>query len=356
MKKRIAVLAGDGIGPEVMEEAVKVLVRVGEVFDHDFEFVEGAIGGAGYEKYEKHFPEETVKICESADAILFGSVGGPGDAREEPKWKNCETNSILAIRKHFGFNINLRPVRLYNCLSEFCVLKQEVIADGVDILCVRELSSGIYFGKHEMGEDFAVDEMRYSVQEVERVARAAFEAAMKRRKKVTSVDKANVLSCGKLWRKVVEEVAKDFPGVELEHIFVDNAAMQVIRRPSDFDVVLCPNMFGDIISDELSVLAGSLGMLPSASVNADGFAMYEPSGGSAPDIAGQGIANPVGQILSAAMMLRYSFKMDKEYEAVMRAVETALAEGLRTKDIAAEEHTFVSTDAMGDSITHLITK
>ncbi len=356
MKKKIAVLPGDGIGPEIMEEAVKVLVRVGEVFNHDFVFEEALIGGAAYEKFGAHFPKETVKVCEGADAILFGSVGGPSSERDVEKWKDCEINSILAIRKHFGFSVNLRPVRLYDCLSDFCVLKVKVIADGVDILCVRELSSGIYFGKHEMGDGHAVDEMKYSGEEIEVVARIAFEAAMKRRKKVSSVDKANVLSCGKLWREVVEKVARDFKDVEVEHIFVDNAAMQVIRRPSDFDVILCPNMFGDIISDELSVLAGSLGMLPSASIAADGFAMYEPSGGSAPDIAGEGLANPIGQILSAGMMLRYSFKMDKEYEAVMRAVDTALADGLRTKDIAGEEHTFVSTDAMGDSITHLITK
>ena len=355
MKKEIAILSGDGIGPEIMEEAAKVLTRVGELFDHDFVFRTALIGGAAYEKHEDHFPDVTKKICEESDAILFGSVGGPVDSRDEAKWKNCEINSILAIRKHFNFSVNLRPVKLYEPLKENCILRADIVEKGVDIMCVRELSSGIYFGRHELSENSAIDEMSYTAEEIERVARVAFDAAMKRKKKVSSIDKANVLSCGKLWRQVVERVAKDFPQVEYEHVLVDNAAMQVIKRPSDFDVILCPNMFGDIVSDELSVLAGSLGMLPSASINAEGFAMYEPSGGSAPDIAGQGVANPIGQILSAAMMLLYSFNMDKEYEAIMRAVETALADGLRTADISGG-HTFVSTDAMGDSITHLITK
>jgi 3-isopropylmalate dehydrogenase len=354
MKKQIAILAGDGIGPEIMEEAIKVLTRVGEVFDHDFVYKEALIGGAAFEKFAEHFPQETVQVCEDSAAILFGSVGGPVSEQDQKKWQGCEVNSILAIRKHFGFNINLRPIKVFDCLPT--VLKDDVVK-GTDILCVRELSSGIYFGDHQLNEDEASDVMKYSAEEIEKIARVAFSAAQIRaKKKVTSVDKANVLACGKLWRKVVDKVAKDFPKVEYEHILVDNLAMQVMRRPSTFDTLLMPNMFGDIISDELSVLSGSLGMLPSASINEKMFAMYEPSGGSAPDIAGQGIANPIGQILSMGMMLRYSFNMDKEYEAVMRAVDCALRDGYRTKDVALREHTFVSTDVMGDVITNLIKK
>jgi 3-isopropylmalate dehydrogenase len=351
MKKNIAILSGDGIGPEIMEEAVKVLTRVAELYEHDFDYTEALIGGAAFDEYGEHFPKETVGICEKSDAILFGSVGGPVSGQGEAKWKDCEVNSILAIRKHFGFNINLRPIRIFECLPS--VLKDEIVK-GTDILCVRELASGIYFGEHHLGDEVACDEMRYTAEEIEKVARVAFAATANRaKKKVTSVDKSNVLACGKLWRKVVDRVAKDFPEVEYEHILVDNLAMQVMRRPSTFDILLMPNMFGDIISDELSVLSGSLGMLPSASINADLFAMYEPSGGSAPDIAGLGIANPIGQILSAGLMLRHSFNLNVEYEAVMKAVDAALMDGYRTKDIA-EGHTFVSTDVMGDSITNLI--
>lgn len=343
---KIAILAGDGIGPEIMEEAVKVLNAVG-----DFEFEQALIGGDAFDKYGEHFPEETRKICEDADAILFGSVGGPV-ASKEAKWQGCETNSILALRKAFSFYANLRPVKLYKGLP--CVLKDEIVEKGVDILCVRELLSCIYFGEHKTDGDRAFDVMQYTEDEVRAIARIAFEAAMKRSKKVTSVDKANVLDCSKLWRKVVEEVAKDYPECEFEHILVDNMAMQIIKRPYDFDVVLMPNMFGDIISDEASVLSSSLGMLPSASLNKDGFGLYEPSGGSAPDIAGRGVANPIGQILSAAMMLKYSFNMHKEHDAIVAAVDMAIADGYRTADIAEKEHTFVSTDVMGDAIVKYI--
>lgn len=344
--KKIAVLAGDGIGPEVMAEAIKVLQRVGE-----FYFVEALIGGAAWDKYEEHFPHETCSICESCDAVLFGAVGGPVGSSEE-KWRDCEVNSILAIRKAFNFNVNFRPVKTYEGVP--CVLKNP---DNVDILCVRELCGDVYFGKHELNDDFAIDEMKYTKEEIESVAKAAFAAAQKRRKKVTSIDKANVLACSKLWRNVVDRVAKDFPDVSYEHMLVDNAAMQIIKRPAHFDVLLTPNLFGDILSDELSVLSGSLGMLPSASINATGFGLYEPSGGSAPDIAGKGIANPIGMILSAAMMLQYSFNMNKEYEAIMRAVETALRHGYRTRDIADEDSDgkAVSTSEMGDAIIKFLT-
>jgi len=343
---KIAILAGDGIGPEITEEAVKVLKAVG-----DFEFEQALIGGVAFDKYGEHFPEETRKICENADAVLFGSVGGPV-ASKEAKWQGCETNSILALRKAFSFYANLRPVKLYKGLP--CVLKDEIVEKGVDILCVRELLSCIYFGEHKTENGRASDVMQYTEDEVRAIARIAFEAAMKRSKKVTSVDKANVLDCSKLWRKVVEEVAKDYSECEFEHVLVDNMAMQIIKRPYDFDVLLMANMFGDIISDEASVLSSSLGMLPSASLNKDGFGLYEPSGGSAPDIAGRGAANPIGQILSAAMMLKYSFNMHKEHDAIVAAVDMAIADGYRTADIAEKEHTFVSTDVMGDAIVKYI--
>lgn len=346
---KIAVLAGDGIGPEVMAEAIKVLKVVG-----DFEFVEAAIGGAGYDEFGDHFPDETKKICEESEAILFGSVGGPVEQQMSEKWHNCEKNSVLGLRKYFNFNVNLRPVKVYEALKDFCVLRSDIVEKGIDILCVRELSGGIYFGEHKTEGDRAWDIMEYDRATIEVLMRAAFDAAMKRDRKVTSVDKANVLDCSKLWRQVAEDVAKDYPDCKLEHVLIDNCAMQVLKRPSDFDVIALPNMFGDIISDEISVFAGSLGMLPSASLNADGFGMYEPSGGSAPDIAGKGIANPIAQILSAAMMLKYSFGMNDEHDRIVDAVEKTLNEGVRTGDLTTGES--VSTSEMGDAIIKNLTK
>ncbi|MBI5754536.1 3-isopropylmalate dehydrogenase, partial [Candidatus Peregrinibacteria bacterium] len=337
MNKKIAVLAGDGIGPEIMAEALKILRKIEGISGHKFEFAESLIGASAWEKYGEHFPKETVRIAENADAILFGSVGGPVDKQMEPKWKDCETNSILAIRKHFNFNVNLRPVKLYSALKNVCVLRPNIVEKGIDMLCVRELSQDVYFGKHETsgeaGMRHAFDEMSYDEKVIEAIAHAAFRAAMLRRKKVTSVDKANVLNCSKLWREVVTNVAKNYADCILEHVLVDNMSMQVIKRPGDFDVILMPNMFGDIISDEVSVFTGSLGMLPSASLNKHGLGLYEPSSGSAPDIAGKGIANPIGQILSAAMMLKFSFSMNKEHDAIIMAVEKTLNQGYRTRDI-----------------------
>ncbi len=364
MKKKIAVLAGDGIGPEVMSEALNVLNVVAEKFGHDFEYQEAAIGGAAWAEFGEHFPEKTAEVCGNSDAILFGSVGGPVDQQMDPKWKNCETNSILAVRKYFGFNVNLRPAKVYSALKNNCVLRADIVEKGIDILCLRELLGCIYFGEHESfvkdGKRSAMDVMRYDEDGVRSVAHAAFQAAMKRRKKVTSIDKANVLDCSKLWRTVVEEVAKEYPQCTLEHILVDNMAMQVIIRPYDFDVVLMPNMFGDIISDEVSVFAGSLGMLPSASLNEAGFGLYEPSGGSAPDIAGKNIANPIAQILSAAMMLKYSFGLDAEHDAIVNAVEETLNDGYRTGDIASREKSInekiVGTKEMGKIILNKIKK
>lgn len=357
MKKRIAVLSGDGIGPEVMEEALKVLSAVGEKYGVDFEYDEALIGGAAYEKYYEHFPAETKGICESADAILFGSVGGPVNRHSEEKWRNCETNSILALRKHFGFSVNLRPVKVFSALKNINVLKEEIVNKGIDLMCVRELSGGIYFGEHtisgEKGKRVARDVLEYDEEMIRFAARSAFEVAMKRRKRLHSVDKANVLHSSKLWREVVDEVAKDFPECEYQHILVDNCAMQIVSRPYDFDVILAENMFGDILSDEAAVLAGSLGLLPSASFNREGFGLYEPSGGSAPDIAGMGIANPIAQILSAAMMLKYSFEMDQAYQDIYDAVEKVLDEGYRTVDITGGG-TSVSTDVMGDVIAKYI--
>jgi len=357
MKKNIAVLAGDGIGPEVMNEAIKVLDAIAEKFDHKFIYEHALVGGAAFDIFRNHFPKETEEKCRKADAILFGSVGGPVDKMTDVKWKNCEVLSILALRKRFDFNINLRPVQLYENLWHRCILKDEILKDGVDILCIRELNGGIYFGEHKTeeknGKKTAYDTMVYGEESIEKIAHVAFKAAMKRKKKVSSVDKANILDCSKLWREVVEKVAQEYPECELEHVLVDNMAMQVLKRPGSFDVILCSNMFGDIISDEISVFSGSLGMLPSASLNSDGFGMYEPSGGSAQDIAGKNIANPIAQILSAAMMLKHSFEMNKEYDCIVNAVKQTLADGCFTKDISGK-HPSVSTQIMGDAIIKFI--
>jgi len=350
MKAKIAVLPGDGIGPEVMEEALRVLEAVSKEFGHEFQIDEGVVGGAAYEKYKSHFPEETKKLCQKSDAILFGSVGGPVKDMHLEKWKNCEANSILAIRKAFGFNANFRPVKIFKELAEICPLKKEIVDKGVDILFIRELLGDCYFGEHktttENGKRVARDVSEYTEDQISTVAHVAFQAAQKRRGKVSSVDKANVLDTSKLWRTVVHEVAKEYPDVELEDVLVDNCAMQIIRDPSQFDVVVLSNMFGDILSDAAAVLPGSLGLMASASVNAKGFALYEPPGGSAQDIAGQGIANPIAQILSVAMMLRFSFNLSIEASAIEKAVENALQKGNRTRDIYRGHGTSVSSKQM----------
>lgn len=355
MNKTIAVLPGDGIGPEIMAEAVKVLRRVEVVFGHKFDLQEGLIGGAAFENLQNHFPKVTQRLCESADAILFGSVGGPAADVTSRKWKDCEKNSILGIRKHFDFNINLRPIRVYQSLRKNCPVRLKDNA-AVDILCVRELSEGIYFGEHSTsgtpGNRVARDVMEYRELTIEAAARAAFEAAALRNGKVTSVDKANVLDCSRLWRDVVDRVSLDYPDCRHEHLLVDNCAMQVILHPEAFDVLLLPNMFGDIISDELSVLSGSLGMLPSASMNREGKGMYEPSGGSAHDIAGKGIVNPAGQILSAALMLKHSFGLVREHDAIVNAVEETLDAGYVTRDLSPDN--YLKTSEFGDHIAEAI--
>ncbi len=353
---KVAVLPGDGIGPEVMAEALKVLDAVEKKIDVKFERTFANVGGAGIDNEGKALPERTVEVCKASDAILFGSVGGP-------KWETLppdeqpERGALLPLRKIFGLYANLRPAIIFPALTGASSLKEEVISGGFNVLVVRELTGGIYFsqpkGIEGGGRDrVGVDTMRYSVPEIERIAHVGFQAAQKRGKKLCSIDKANVLSTSVLWREVVTGIAGEYPDVALSHMYVDNAAMQLVRWPKQFDVILCENMFGDILSDEAAMLTGSLGMLPSASLAEGSFGMYEPSGGSAPDIAGKGIANPVAQILSAAMMLRYSFGMVEAAGAIEAAVEKVLNEGLRTGDIYQKKagEKLVNTKEMGDAI------
>ncbi len=354
----IAVLAGDGIGPEIMAEAIKVLDAVQQRFGFTLNYNELPVGGYAIDTCGKPLPDHTLKGCEEADAILFGSVGGP-------KWEHLapddqpERGALLPLRAHLGMFCNLRPARIYDQLSHLSPLRADISARGFDILCVRELTGGIYFGKPkgragEGEEQYAFDTMRYSRKEIERIARIAFESAKTRRKKVTSVDKANVLACSVLWREVVIEMSKEYPEIELEHIYIDNAAMQMVRDPSQFDVLLCSNLMGDILSDECAMITGSMGLLPSASTNADGFGMYEPAGGSAPDIAGQGIANPIAQILSAAMLLRFSLKQDAAATAIEAAIIDALENNFLTRELATNPEDAKSTSEMGDFITKSI--
>ncbi|TGM04936.1 3-isopropylmalate dehydrogenase [Leptospira jelokensis] len=353
--KKVAVLAGDGIGPEVMEVALQVVGKALGNKASEFSFEHALVGGAAIDATGFPLPDETLKLCESASAIFFGSVGGP-------KWEGLppdrqpERGALLPLRKHFDLFANLRPAIIYPELKKASPIRGDIIGDGLDILILRELTSGIYFGKPKGregsgAEEFAFDTMRYSRREIERIARTAFEAAKKRNKKVTSIDKANVLTTSVLWREVVVELhKKEYSDCELEHLYVDNAAMQLIVKPKQFDVMLCENMFGDILSDEASIITGSIGMLPSASLSESGFGLYEPSGGSAPDIAGKGIANPIAQILSGALMLRYSFGMETEAVAIENAIRTVLKKGMRTRDIAEEGTTVLGTKEIGVEI------
>jgi len=352
---KIAVLPGDGIGPEVMVEALKVLDAVSDRFGLTFERDEAPVGGAGIDAAGKALPDATLALCEASDAILFGSVGGP-------KWDGLppaeqpERGALLPLRAHFGLFANFRPARVFPALASSSVLRPDIVGDGFDILIVRELTGGIYFGEPkgrepagERGER-AFDTLEYTTFEVERIARVAFTAAMKRNRRVTSVDKANVLTSMVLWREAVERVAQEFPEVALTHMYVDNAAMQLVRAPRQFDVILAGNMFGDILSDEAAQLTGSLGMLASASLAEGSFGLYEPSGGSAPDIAGQGVANPMAQILCVPMMLRFTFGAVEAAEAVEQAVEATLDDGLRTADIAQPGEATVTTVEIGDAV------
>ena len=360
MDYNMTVIPGDGIGPEIVREARKVLDQVGKVFGHSFDYTEILMGGCSIDAYGVPLTEEALETARKSDAVLLGAVGGDvGNSR----WYDVAPNlrpeaGLLAIRKGLGLFANIRPAYLYKELAEACPLKKEIIGDGFDMVIMRELTGGLYFGdrytREVDGVMTAVDTLTYNEKEIRRIAVKAFDIAMKRRKKVTSVDKANVLDSSRLWRKVVEEVAADYPEVELSHMLVDNCAMQLVMNPGQFDVILTENMFGDILSDEASMITGSIGMLSSASMNESKFGLYEPSHGSAPDIAGKDMANPIATILSAAMLLRYSFDMDREADAVEKAVQTVLTEGYRTGDIMSEGCTRVGTCKMGDLIAERI--
>ncbi|MDX1367785.1 3-isopropylmalate dehydrogenase [Pseudomonas sp.] len=357
MSKQILILPGDGIGPEIMAEAVKVLQLANEKFDLGLELSFDQLGGAAYEQYGVPLADETLARARAADAILLGAVGGPQWDAIDPALR--PERGLLKIRSQLGLFANLRPAILYPQLADASSLKPEVVA-GLNILIVRELTGGIYFGSPresrvlENGERMAFDTLPYSESEIRRIARVGFDMARVRDKKLCSVDKANVLASSQLWRTVVEEVAQDYPDVELSHMYVDNAAMQLVRAPKQFDVMVTDNMFGDILSDEASMLTGSIGMLPSASLDASNKGMYEPCHGSAPDIAGQGIANPLATILSVSMMLRYSFSQSQAADAIEQAVSKVLDQGLRTGDIHSVGTTKVGTAAMGDAVVEAL--
>lgn len=360
MESRITLIPGDGIGPEIVREAVKVLDSVADKYGHKFNYTKILMGGCSIDEYGVPLTDEAVATAKASDAVLLGAVGGNvGNS----KWYDVAPNlrpeaGLLKIRKELGLFANLRPAYLYDELKAACPLKEEIIGDGFDMVIMRELTGGLYFGdrytKEIDGLETAVDTLTYNEEEIRRIAIKGFEIAMKRRKKVTSVDKANVLDSSRLWRKIVHEVAKDYPEVEVSDMLVDNCAMQLVMNPGQFDVILTENMFGDILSDEASMITGSIGMLSSASLNKTKLGLYEPSHGSAPDIAGKNVANPIATILSAAMMLRYSLDLDKEADAIEAAVEAVLKEGYRTTDIMSEGCTLVGTDKMGDLIAERV--
>lgn len=352
MNYKIAVIPGDGIGPEVIRETIKVLQKMEEKAEHTFQFTEVLAGGCAIDATGECLPEDTVKVCKESDAVLLGAVGGwkwdtlPGDQRPE--------RALLGLRKELGLFANLRPALLFDDLADACPLKKEIVEGGLDLLVVRELTGGIYFGEKGFRETpmglAAYDVEQYAEDEVRRIAKVAFDMAKKRRGKVTSVDKANVLESSRLWRRVVEEVASEHPDVTLEHLYVDNAAMQIIRDPKQFDVILTGNIFGDILSDEASQITGSIGMLPSASLGEGNFGMYEPVHGSAPDIAGKDLANPFATILSAAMMLRYTLGLLSEGEMIENAVKKVLSGGYRTPDIMSPGMKEIGTREAGDRV------
>ena len=356
MNYKLAVIPGDGIGPDVVEQTLLVLDKVGEKFGHTFQYHKVLAGGCAIDATGGCLPQETIDVCKASDAVLLGAVGGwkwdtlPGDQRPE--------RALLGLRKALGLFSNLRPALLFEQLADASPLKPEILAGGLDIVVVRELTGGIYFGEKGVKDTdlgpAAYDIEQYAEEEVRRIAKVAFDMAMKRSKHVTSVDKANVLESSRLWRRVVTEVAKDYPEVTLDHLYVDNAAMQLVRNPRQFDVIVTSNIFGDILSDEASQITGSIGMLPSASLAQGNFGMYEPVHGSAPDIAGQDKANPMATILSAAMMLRYTFGLGQEADAIENAVKSVLDQGYRTPDLFAGEGTLVGTAEMGRRIAEAI--
>ena len=354
MQYRIAVIKGDGIGPEIVTEAMLTLEKVGEKFGHTFDFQEVLAGGCSIDANGIPLTQETIDICKAADSVLLGAVGGP-------KWDGVPSDkrpekALLGLRESLGLFANIRPAMMYKALADACPIKPEIIGEGFDIVVCRELTGVVYFGNHYRKEsdcgwgEMGCDDMNYSVYEVERIARRAFEMARVRSKKVTSVDKSNVLETSRVWRETVTRVAEEYPDVTLNHMYVDNAAMQLVRNPGQFDVIVTGNLFGDILSDEASMITGSIGMLPSASIGETGRGMYEPIHGSAPDIAGKGIANPIATILSCAMMLRYSFGLTAEAAAIEAAVEKTLNDGCRTADIAHTGETVLTTSEMGANI------
>lgn len=360
MNYRIAVIAGDGIGPEIVREARKVLDVTGKKYGFSLDYTELLMGGASIDVHGVPLTDETIERAKASDAVLMGSIGG--DANTSPWYKLSPDKrpeaGLLKLRKALNLFANVRPAYLYEELKAACPLRDDIIGEGFDMVIMRELTGGLYFGKRrtfvENGVKKAIDTLTYSEEEIRRIARRGFDIAMKRRKKVTSVDKANVLDSSRLWRSVVEEVAAEYPEVTLEHMLVDNCAMQLVKDPKQFDVILTENMFGDILSDEASMVTGSIGMLSSASLNETRFGLYEPSHGSAPDIAGQNKANPIATILSAAMMLRFSLDLDEAADAVEAAVKQVLKEGYRTGDIMSDGCTLVGTEKMGDLIADRI--
>ena len=348
MRISLAVIPGDGIGPDIVAQAVRVLDRIGEIYGHDFSYRTLLAGGAAIDRTGVPLPDETLQAAKESDSVLLGAVGGP-------KWDDVPSNlrpekALLGLRGGLGLFCNLRPAMLYRQLADACPLRSELVEGGLDVMVVRELTGGIYFGKRGRTDDEAYDTMSYTKGEVERIAVKAFEIAMKRNGRLTSVDKANILETSRLWRATVDEVAKAYPDVTVNHLYVDNAAMQLVRNPKQFDVILTENMFGDILSDEASMITGSIGMLPSASLRSDSFGMYEPIHGSAPDIAGQDKANPLATILSVAMMLRYSFDLKVEADALEMAVDRTLDQGWRTADIFTEGMRLCGTQAMGQAV------
>lgn len=352
MKYNIAVIPGDGIGPEVVDATIKVLNAVGEKFGHRFDYEYLLAGGCAIDKFGTPLPEETLEACKKSDSVLLGAVGGP--KWDDPTAKVRPEQALLGLRGGLGLYCNLRPALLYAPLKDASPLKDSIIGDGIDIQVVRELTGGIYFGERGTCDDngipAAYDTEKYNEEEVRRIAKIGFDAAMKRRKKVTSVDKANILESSRLWRRIINEVAKDYPEVEVNHLYIDNASMQMVRDPRQFDVIITSNMFGDILSDEASMVTGSIGMLPSASLGENSFGMYEPIHGSAPDIAGKGIANPLATILSGGMMLRYSFGLDDEADLIEKAVVSVLEDGYRTGDIMSEGMKLVGTEEMTKAV------
>lgn len=352
MDFNIAVIKGDGIGPEIVTEAMKTLEVLGEKFGHTFHFTECYAGGNAIDKFGIPLPQETLDVCKASDSILLGAVGGP-------KWDSVPAEkrpekALLGLRSNLGLFVNLRPAQMHAALADACPIKQEIIGDGFDIMVCRELTGDVYFGTHArrqspLGET-GWDDMNYSVSEVERIGRVGFELAMKRGKKVTSVDKSNVLETSRVWRETMHKIAKEYPEVSYQDMYVDNCAMQLVRDPGQFDVIITGNLFGDILSDEASMITGSIGMLPSASMGETSLGMYEPIHGSAPDIAGKGIANPIATILSTAMMMRYSFNLPEEAAAIEAACEKALNDGHRTADIAKAGEKVLSTSEMGEIV------